>query len=532
MKHKAVHKTMPALFTRTGAAITLLGAIAVLVCGCFLLPNRPPTARIMADRLTGQPPLSVRFDGTTSDDQDGIVATYLWEFGEGTFSERMRPSHEYNLPGEYSVTLTVTDNDGAASSAMVSIIVLEPNIPPVATFRVWPSTPLPGETVKFDADESFDQDGWIMSYRWDFGDGSTAAGSIAEHPFAASGRYLVALTVVDNHGAAVTHTRELLVIDTNQPPRPLLELSATTLNPGETLYGSAAGSTDPDGEIVSLEWQFGDGTRAEGPKVTHVYSADGAYRVTLTATDNQGAKQSIQRMVTVETFTDPPSELPGVILLNFRWSYNGIRTLSIDVPESLYQYYRSQSRGVWSADGYSRFVLDPRDDLLMEELGNALFLNNSYQLSIENALAFVQKSVRYQLDPAGTEFPRYPVETLVEGVGDCEDSAILYASIVRTFGPESGVLLVSMDTNSDQVMDHVAVFVRVADCFIAAHPQRSLWNISGYTYAFAETAVSGGYLALGVDPWGIEEADIHHIWDVSNPSAQLQATRLRSQRRE
>jgi len=67
----------------------------------------------------------------------------------------------------------------------------------------------------------------------------------------------------------------------------------------------------------------------------------------------------------------------------------------------------------------------------MTEIRDALLLNNSYQTTIENALAFVQKSVSYQLDPAGSEYPRYPVETLVDGVGDCEDSAILYASIVR-----------------------------------------------------------------------------------------------------
>jgi len=70
------------------------------------------------------------------------------------------------------------------------------------------------------------------------------------------------------------------------------------------------------------------------------------------------------------------------------------------------------------------------------------------------------------------------------------------------------------------------VFVRVADCFINAHPDRSLWTISGKVYAFAETAVSGGYLPLGVDPWGIEQEDIHDIWDVGGMSQALHATRF------
>jgi len=152
-------------------------------------------------------------------------------------------------------------------------------------------------------------------------------------------------------------------------------------------------------------------------------------------------------------------------------------------------------------------------------------LNNSYQATIENALAFVQQAITYQLDPDGTEYPRYPVETLVDGVGDCEDSAILYASIVRAFGYSAGVLLISLDTDGDDAIDHIAVLVRVADCFISAYPNRSLWEISGKTYAFAETAVSGGTIALGIDPWGIEQTDIKNIWNAADPSQRLHATR-------
>ena len=531
MRRQVVNQTASGsgLFARYGAIVCLSGGIAVLLCGCFLVPNLPPTARIIADVLEGQPPLSVQFDGTTSDDADGIVSAYRWSLGDGVTSESMRPIHVYTLPGEYSVALTVTDNDGASSSTTLSVIITEPNVSPIANFTAVPSAAVPGETVRFDAAGSLDGDGWIVSYQWDFGDGALAGGTTVEHQYSTPGTYLVVLTVVDNDDAVGTYRWELLVIDTNQAPQPLLELSTTALDPGETLYCSAAGSIDPDGEIVAFEWLFGDGTHAEGSTTTHVYSTAGTYRVILTATDNQGAKQSTERTITVGSPINPPVSAPSdSISCSFYWSYGGSRSLSIAVPQSLYEYYQSQPRGVWASDGYSKFVLDAQDDSLMLELRNALLLNNSYQATIENALAFVQKAVDYQLDPAGAEYPRYPVETLVEGIGDCEDSAILYASIVRTFGYNSGVLLVSVDTDGDQVSDHVAVFVRVADCFIKAHPERSLWDISGRTYAFAETAVSGGYLALGVDPWGIEQEDIHNIWDVAGSAKSLQATRLRS----
>ena len=500
----------------------------MFLCGCFLVPNVPPTARIIADVLEGQPPLSVQFDGTTSDDEDGIVSAYQWSFGDKVISETMRPAHVYMLPGEYSVALTVFDNDGASSLATLVITVSEPNAPPVAIFTAAPSAVLPGETVQFDAAGSLDGDGWIKSYQWNFGDGAIAVGMNVEHQFSTPGTYPVILTVVDNDNAVGAVQSEMLVVDTNQAPQPQLELSATLLEPGETLVCSASGSVDPDGEIVAFDWQFGDGTHAEGSTATHVYSTDGTYRVMLTATDNEGAKQTAESIVIVGTPADPPAATPSdSVVCSFYWSYGGSRSLSIAVPQSLYEYYQSQPREVWGAEGYSKFVLDTQDDSLMLELKNALLLNNSYQATIENALAFVQKAVDYQLDPAGAEYPRYPVETLVEGIGDCEDSAILYASIVRTFGYSSGALLVSVDTDGDQVSDHVVVFVRVADCFIEAHPERSLWDISGKTYAFAETAVSGGYLALGIDPWGIEQEDIQDIWDVADSSKQLQATKVR-----
>jgi len=507
--------------------------MALLLCGCFLTPNLPPTARILADVLEGQPPLRVQFDGTTSADEDGIVSGFHWSFGDGVTSEAMRPAYVYALPGEYTVTLIATDNDGTSASTTITIIVTAPNSAPVAVFTATPSAVLPQEVVAFDATGSLDGDGWIAAYRWDFGDGTSARGVTVNHQYATFGTYPVTLTVIDDDDAPGIFQAQMLVIDTNQAPQPQVAVSTTALDPGDTLVCSSDGSVDPDGEIVSYEWDFGDGSRASGTSATHVYGAEGTYRVTLTTTDNQGARQSTDCIVTVGTPTDPvlpppPSDPTDMIVRSFLWSFGGVtRSLSLSIPESLIAPYQSLSRDVWTDDGYSRFVLDKQDDALMIELQDKLLLNNSYQATIENALAFVQKAVEYQLDPNGIEYPRYPAETLVDGVGDCEDSAILYASIVRTFGYNAGVLLISVDTNGDQVIDHVAVLVRIADCFISAHPDRSLWIVSGKTYAFAETALSGGYLALGVDPWGIEQEDIHDIWDVTNPTNRLQATRRR-----
>ncbi|MBE0636480.1 PKD domain-containing protein, partial [Candidatus Bipolaricaulota bacterium] len=299
---------------RHAAFVCLLGAVAVLVCGCFLTPNLPPIARILADGLEGTPPLAIQFDGTSSTDEDGIVCGFTWSFGDGgVTSAVMRPAYVYALPGEYVVTLMVTDDDGDASSTQVTVLVTTPNSPPVAVFTAVPSAVVPGEIVAFDASGSLDGDGWIAAYHWDFGDGTSAQGVVAEHQYAVAGTYAVTLTVADNGDAMGTVQSEMLVIDTNQAPQPQLVLSTTALDPGDTLVCSAAGSIDPDGEIVAYEWSFGDGAQASGATASHVYTTEGSYRVRLTAIDNQGAMQATERAITVGSPTvptPPPTPTP------------------------------------------------------------------------------------------------------------------------------------------------------------------------------------------------------------------------------
>jgi hypothetical protein len=110
------------------------------------------------------------------------------------------------------------------------------------------------------------------------------------------------------------------------------------------------------------------------------------------------------------------------------------------------------------------------------------------------------------------------VETLVDLVGDCEDTAILYASLVRTLG--QGALIVAVDTDRDGTADHMVTFVPVDQAYADAVScpngcAGSFWNYGGSLYALAETAVDGAYLPLGCDPWGLQEPDLKEIWDVS-----------------
>ena len=90
--------------------------------------NQLPVAVATATPITGTAPLVVTFQGSASYDPDGTIASYSWNFGDGGASTASNPSHTYTSAGNYTATLTVTDNLGGTGSAVVAITVTQPAV--------------------------------------------------------------------------------------------------------------------------------------------------------------------------------------------------------------------------------------------------------------------------------------------------------------------------------------------------------------------------------------------------------------------
>jgi PKD repeat protein len=120
------------------------------------------------------------------------------------------------MAGTYPVTLTVTDDDGAAATVEHEVTVTAPpvNEAPMAAFTSTTSN----LTVSVDGSASVDPDGAVASYAWSFGDGATGTGATASHGYTAAGSYTVRLTVTDDDGA--TGTAERVITVTAPPPAP------------------------------------------------------------------------------------------------------------------------------------------------------------------------------------------------------------------------------------------------------------------------------------------------------------------------
>jgi PKD repeat protein len=86
--------------------------------------NSPPNVSISADPLNGFAPLVVNFLSTATD-SDGTISSYFWSFGDDTNAQSPNSPHTYDMPGNYRITLTVTDNDGAQASATTTVQVIE-----------------------------------------------------------------------------------------------------------------------------------------------------------------------------------------------------------------------------------------------------------------------------------------------------------------------------------------------------------------------------------------------------------------------
>lgn len=160
--------------------------------------NVPPTAVISGS--VGADKLTLTANGTGSIDPDGTIATYDWDFGDGTaHATSGAVTHTYASGGTWKVTLTVTDNKGSTGTQTANFTTTAPNKAPTASF----SSQLGADkvTVTFNASTSVDADGTITAYAWNFGDGTTGSGQTVSHTYAASGPFNVSLVVTDNAGA-------------------------------------------------------------------------------------------------------------------------------------------------------------------------------------------------------------------------------------------------------------------------------------------------------------------------------------------
>ncbi len=227
------------------------------------------------------------------------ATSLLWDFGDGNTSTLQHPDHIYTNFGTYTVTLTVT-NDTCEHSYSRDINVFEENL----NFNAADTVACKTAYINMSANNiNFNN---IVSYYWDFGNGTTAttSGPYVNSTFNTSGLFTVSLTTTDIYGCPTTKVKTNYI----RIQGPEADFSADNVAGciGLTTLFNDSSTGDGNSEIENWLWDFGDGSieSFNAPPFQHVYNIPGKFSVKLTVTDANGCKDSLIKTNIINA-TDP-----------------------------------------------------------------------------------------------------------------------------------------------------------------------------------------------------------------------------------
>ena len=220
-------------------------------------------------------------------DSDGSIVSGFWNFGDGTGQswDGYEVTHTYIDDGIYLVSLLVVDDDD--NEDVFSMNVSVRNNPPIPDFSMYPLTPNDVDETSF-TDASYDVDGSLVNWSWSFGDGQISFERNPRIVFLDDGVFDVSLTVVDDDGNSSTMTVEVVV--DNVAPIAGFDFSPNSPSDVEVVSFTSS-SSDVDGLIVNWTWNVED-ELFYSENISHTFSDDGIFNVTLTVVDDDGASST------------------------------------------------------------------------------------------------------------------------------------------------------------------------------------------------------------------------------------------------
>ncbi len=271
-----------------------------------VVANQSPVAGFSASNTL----LQVSFTDTSTD-ADGTVNSWSWNFGDGNSSTAQSPVHNYLAYDTYTVSLTVTDDDGATDNYTADVTVapdleapaltlLGANPDSVGQYDIYSE---PGFTAIDNVDG--DLSGNVVVSGWDY-------------DTSAPGVKTLTYNVSDSSGNPATQRSRAVTVVANQNPVADILFSATGLSVDFT-----DNSSDTDGSVVAWSWGFGDGGSSTTQNPTHVYASDGTYTITLTVTDDDSHTGQASLPITLLAAPDGLTATPRAIdSIDLSWNDN------------------------------------------------------------------------------------------------------------------------------------------------------------------------------------------------------------------
>jgi gliding motility-associated-like protein len=285
-----------------------LSACLVSILLCHILPAFAQTHNVDfdADKWSGCEPLAVQFRNLS----DPGYSSVNWSFSVGADVSDPNPGRIFNNAGVYRITLTVTYPDGAVVTREKNVTVYRKPVPAFSTSVPGGCAPL---AVTF-TDQSTPGDGTITSITWDFGDGTNGAGATASHTYTLSGTQTASVIVVNSYGCTNGTTKQISI----QEP-PVVRFSADVRSSCSTplTVNFQNTSTAPNGATMTYLWNFGDGATSTDATPQHIYTRDGNFTVTLTATTPGGCNTTLTMPDYIQVMRMTPDfAINGTICVN------------------------------------------------------------------------------------------------------------------------------------------------------------------------------------------------------------------------
>ncbi|MFQ5979663.1 MAG: PKD domain-containing protein [Candidatus Heimdallarchaeota archaeon] len=246
---------------------------------------------------------AVLFTDLSTSSPDAIVS-WAWDFSGLGSSSNQHPSFTFMNDGTYTVTLTVTDDDGSTHTVSHDVTITD--LAPGAAFSWAPEPQNEGTAVLF-TDLSTSSPDSIFSWAWDFGGLGTSAEQHPSFTFIDDGTYTVTLIVTDDDGSTDTISHDVTILDLT--PTAAFSWAPEPQDEGSAVLFTDESTSSPD-SIVSWAWDFGGlGTSAEQhPSFTFI--DDGTYTVTLIVTDDDASTDTVRHTITINNVA--PSVEAGV----------------------------------------------------------------------------------------------------------------------------------------------------------------------------------------------------------------------------
>jgi PKD repeat protein len=246
----------------------------------------------------------IQFTGSANDPGTADTISYLWDFGDGSNSTQQDSTHVYADDGVYVVTLTVTDDDGAGDSVILTVTIN--NVAPQASAG-GPYSGTEGSPVAFSGSAT-DPGTDTLTYAWDFDDSDGVAYQDAAGPnpnwiwpddFSGT----VYLRVTDDDGGMGTSTASVTIINAD----PVADAGGPYEDFEEIFITFTGSQTDPGSQdTFTYSWDFGDGDTSLMQNPTHSYDDDAEYTLTLTVTDDDGGSDTDMIEVTINNAAPKP----------------------------------------------------------------------------------------------------------------------------------------------------------------------------------------------------------------------------------